>query len=91
MFGRLRISPVPPYPAVTIDDELVISERAKKFVYVVDDAGIAQRQYIELGGLTKAEKRVVKSGLQPGVKLVAGNLQMIRPGMLLQPVIAEGE
>ncbi|MBE1301572.1 MAG: efflux RND transporter periplasmic adaptor subunit [Alteromonadaceae bacterium] len=91
MFGRLRISPVPPYPAVTIDDTLVISERAKKFVYIVDDDGIAQRQYIELGGLTEAGKRIVKSGLQPGVKLVAGNLQMIRPGMLLQPVIAEGE
>ncbi len=88
MFGRLRIAPIPEYDAVTLDDRLIMSERDKKYVYLVGNENKAEKRYIRLGGLSEQGARIVKSGLQANEQVVAGNIQMIRPGMALQPIPA---
>lgn len=88
MFGRLRIAPLPEYDAITINDEWVMSERAKKYVFVVGDENKAEKRYISLGGLNEQGQRIVRSGLTDADILIAGNLQMIQPGMMLEPIFA---
>lgn len=88
MFGRLRIAPLPEYDAITINDEWVMSERAKKYVFVVGDENKAEKRYIALGGLNEQGQRIVRSGLTNADILIAGNLQMIQPGMMLEPIFA---
>lgn len=89
MFGRLRIAPTPEYDAVTLDDTLIMSERDKKYVYLVGAENKAEKRYITLGGLSEQGARIVRAGLQANEQVVAGNIQMIRPGMALQPIPAE--
>lgn len=88
MFGRLRLSPLPPYDAITIEDKWIMSEQNKKYVYIVNGENKAEKRYVTLGGTTEAGLRIIKQGLNPGEQLVIGNLQMIQPGALLQPVPA---
>ena len=90
MFGRLRISPREDYEAIVISDELVMSERARKYVYVVDAENRAEKRYVELGGLDDSGMRIVNSGLTVADKIVVGNLQMLRTGMQLKPIMSEG-
>lgn len=88
MFGRLRIAPLPEYDAITINDEWVMSERARKYVFVVGAENKAEKRYIALGGLNEQGQRIVRSGLTDADILIAGNLQMIQPGMMLEPIFA---
>jgi len=88
MFGRLRISPVPEYDAITINDEWIMSERDRKFVYVVGAENKAEKRYVKTTFLTENRKRVIAEGLSEQDTLVIGGLQMLRPGVPLQPLPA---
>lgn len=86
MFGRLRISPVPEYDAITINDEWIMSERDRKYVYVVGEQNKAEKRYVKTAFLTEGRKRVIVEGLSVEDTLVIGGLQMLRPGVPLQPM-----
>lgn len=88
MFGRLRISPVPEYNAIAIKDEWIMSERDRKFVYVVGTGNKAEKRYVDLAFLTENRRRVIKSGLTDQDTLIIGGLQMLRPGVPIQPIPA---
>lgn len=88
MFGRLRISPVPEYNAIAINDEWIMSERDRKFVYVVGAENKAEKRYVEISFLTDDRHRVIKSGLTDQDTLIIGGLQMLRPGMPIKPTPA---
>ncbi|MCY7295624.1 efflux RND transporter periplasmic adaptor subunit [Alteromonas sp. a30] len=88
MFGRLRLAPVPETDMITLDDRLIMSERNKKYVFVVGESNKAEKRYVTLGGLSEDGSRIIRSGLHANEQVVAGNIQMIRPGMVLQPVPA---
>lgn len=88
MFGRLRLAPAPEADAITLNDTLIMSERSKKYVFVANNENKAEKRYVTLGGLSEQGARIIRSGLSEGEKVIAGNLQMIRPGMMLQPIPA---
>lgn len=86
MFGRLRLAPVPEYDAITIEDEWIMSERDRKYVYVVGAENKAEKRYIDTDFLTEDRKRVIKKGLTDKDTVVIGGLQLLRPGVPLQPI-----
>ncbi|MFY0989570.1 efflux RND transporter periplasmic adaptor subunit [Halomonas sp. C05BenzN] len=86
MFARVQLLGSGSEDAILIDDKAVLTDQDRKYVYVVDDEGRAQRRDVRLG--RRAEGlRVVASGLEPGDRVVVRGAQRIFfPGM---PVAAE--
>jgi multidrug efflux pump subunit AcrA (membrane-fusion protein) len=68
-----------PYDALMIPDAAIGADQAERFVYVVDEAGVAQRRPIELGRRI-GEHRIVASGLEPDDVVIVDGLQRVRAG-----------
>ena len=80
MFGRIRVPGSPPYPALLIPDDAVASEQARKYVLVVDDAGIVRQKYVTLGQLDDG-LRVVRDGVVATDRVIVNGLMRVRPGI----------
>jgi len=59
------------------------SSQMGRFVYIIGDKGAVEQRFIETGALM-GDKVVVSKGLNPGDKVITGNLQKIGPGMPVQ-------
>jgi RND family efflux transporter MFP subunit len=87
-FARVRITGATPYRAALIDDKVISSQQGVKYAYVVKGDNTLERRALETGTMFE-DKRIVKRGLSEGEKVVSTRLQMVRPGMLIQPVPEE--
>ncbi|MCW0974422.1 efflux RND transporter periplasmic adaptor subunit [Pantoea agglomerans] len=86
LFARVRLPGSAQFEAVLIDDKAVLTDQDRKYVYVVDGEGKAQRRDIQPGAMVDG-LRIVKSGLQSGDKVITAGLQKVfMPGM---PVTAQ--
>lgn len=86
LFARVRLPGSAQFEAVLIDDKAVLTDQDRKYVYVVDGEGKAQRRDIQPGAMVDG-LRIVKSGLQAGDKVIIAGLQKVfMPGM---PVTAQ--
>lgn len=86
LFARVRLPGSAQFEAVLIDDKAVLTDQDRKFVYVVDGEGKAQRRDIQPGAMIDG-LRIVKSGLHAGDKVIIAGLQKVfMPGM---PVTAQ--
>jgi len=86
LFARVRLPGSAQFEAVLIDDKAVLTDQDRKYVYVVDAGGKAQRRDIQPGAIVDG-LRIVKSGLQSGDKVIIAGLQKVfMPGM---PVTAQ--
>jgi len=86
LFARVRLPGSAQFEAVLIDDKAVLTDQDRKYVYVVDGEGKAQRRDIQPGAMVDG-LRIVKSGLQSGDKgIIAGLQKVFMPGM---PVTAQ--
>lgn len=84
-FVRTRIPGAQPYRAVLIEDKVISSQQGVKYVFVVKPDNTIERRNIETGPLFEG-KRIVKSGLKDGEKVVSTRLQILQPGMQVQPI-----
>ena len=67
-----------------IDDKAVLTDQDRKYVYVVDKDGKAQRRDIQLGR-TADGLRIVEHGLAAGDKVIIDGVQKVfMPGMPVQ-------
>lgn len=81
MFARVQLRGQGSDDAVLIDGKAVLTDQDRKYVYVVDDQGVAVRKDIELGRIAEG-LRVVESGLAPGDRVVVrGTQRIFFPGM----------
>jgi len=85
MFGRVRVPGSPPYTALLVPDMAIGSEQARKFVFVVDDGGVARMKYIVPGQVDDG-MRVIKEGLNASDRVIVNGLMRVRPGV---KVVAE--
>ena len=74
------------YDALLIPDAAVVSDQARKIVFVVGNDNVVQAKPVELGPLVDG-LRVVRSGLKPEDRVVLDGLAnpMVRPGAKIQP------
>jgi multidrug efflux system membrane fusion protein len=79
LFVRIRLSGGGKHHGVLIQDRAVGTDLGKKFVYVVDEAGIVGYREVMLGPVVDGF-RIVQSGLSAGDRIVLNGLQRVRPG-----------
>src|SRR6478736_59380 len=84
-FVRVRVSGATPYQAALIPDRVISSQQGLKYVFVVKPDNTLERRNLETGGLFEG-KRIVKSGLKDGEKVVSTRLQLLQAGMPVQPI-----
>jgi multidrug efflux system membrane fusion protein len=85
LFVRVRIAGATPYQAALIDDKVISSQQGLKYAFVVKPDNTLERRTLETGTIFEG-KRIVKSGLKDGEKVVSTRLQLLQPGMKVQPV-----
>jgi RND family efflux transporter MFP subunit len=84
LFARLRLIGSGRYPAMLIDDRAIGTDQDRKYVYVVGADNKVEYRVVTLGPKS-GDLRVVKSGLQPGDRVIVNGTQRVRPGMAVQP------
>jgi RND family efflux transporter MFP subunit len=84
LFVRLRIAGNGSSRALLIRDGAVGTDLDKKFVFVVDDDRTIAYRPLTLGPLVDG-LRVVRTGLQPGDRVVVNGLQRVQPGIRVAP------
>nr|WP_081721033.1 efflux RND transporter periplasmic adaptor subunit [Pseudoxanthomonas suwonensis] len=89
LYARVRLPGSGRFEAALVDDKAVLTDQDRKYVYVVDGEGKAQRRDIVLGRLTEVDGeplRIVQSGLEAGDKVIVSGVQKVFfPGMPVQP------
>lgn len=86
LYARVRLQGSGAFSALLIDDKAVMTDQSRKYVYVVDAQGHAQRRDVVLGRKS-AGLRIVQSGLNQGDRVIVnGMLKVFMPGI---PVNAE--
>lgn len=81
LFARVRLPGSAEFKATLVDDKAVLTDQDRKYVYIVDKEGKAQRRDITPGRLA-AGLRIVQQGLNPGDKVIVDGLQKVfMPGM----------
>ena len=84
LFARVQLLGSGQFNAMLIDEKAVLTDQDRKYVYVVDKEGKAQRRDIQLGRSAEG-LRIVESGLTQGDRVVIGGVQKIfMPGMPVQ-------
>lgn len=79
MMGRLRLAASPAYPAMLVPDTAIVTDAARRVVYVVDKQGTVAMRPVQLGPLD-GSLRVIRSGLSPQDQVVIGGIQRAMPG-----------
>jgi RND family efflux transporter MFP subunit len=87
-FVRLRAPGAGKYVAALIDDKVISSQQGVKFVFVVKPDHTVERRNIETGSLFEG-LRIVKNGLKKDEQVVSTRLQILQPGMPVQPIPEE--
>ncbi len=84
MFVRLKIPVSDPLPAVLVPDTAIGTDQATRFVYVINDKQEIEHRSVELGD-RREQLRVIRSGVQPGERVLVAGLQLVQPGMKVDP------
>jgi RND family efflux transporter MFP subunit len=84
LFARIRIPLSERHPVMLVDERAIGTDQANKFVLTLTATNTVQYQAVDLGPLVDG-KRVVRSGLTAGEKIVVNGLSHVRPGMLVTP------
>jgi RND family efflux transporter MFP subunit len=87
-FVRVRIAGATPYRAALVADKVISSQQGLKYAFVVKPDGTIERRNLDTGSLFEG-KRIVKSGLKDGEKVVSTRLQLLQAGMKVTPVAEE--
>ena len=85
LFVRVRVAGATPYRAALIADKVISSQQGLKYAFVVKPDNTLERRSLETGTIFEG-KRIVKSGLKDGEKVVSTRLQLVQPGMKVTPI-----
>lgn len=84
LFARIRIPLSERHSVLLVDERAIGTDQANKFVLTLSSTNTVQYQAVELGPLVDG-KRIVRSGLTAGEKIVVNGLSHVRPGMPVTP------
>lgn len=81
LFARVQMPGSAEFNALLIDDKAVMTDQNRKFVYIVDKDGKAQRRDIDVGRMAEG-LRIVQKGLASGDRVIVDGMQKVfMPGM----------
>ena len=84
LFARIRIPMSERHPVMLVDERAIGTDQANKFVLTLTPTNTVQYQPVVLGPLVGGN-RVIRSGLNPGDKVVVNGLSHVRAGMTVAP------
>lgn len=84
MFGHMRLAASQPYTALLVPDSAIVTDAARRVVYVVDRTGTVSARPVQLGPLT-GNLRVIRTGLGPKERVIISGIQRARPGQKVVP------
>lgn len=84
LFARVRVPVGAPSPSLLVSERAIGTDQSQKFVLALAEDNTAVYRTVKLGGAVQ-DKRVVRSGLRPGDRVIVNGLQRVRPGMAVQP------
>src|SRR5213596_2482680 len=84
LFARIRVPLSERHPVLLVDERAIGTDQAQKFVLTLTSTNTVEYRAVQLGPVIDA-KRVVRSGLSAGDKIVVNGLQRVRPGMPVAP------
>jgi multidrug efflux system membrane fusion protein len=84
LFARIRIPGSASHPAVLVDEHAVGTDQAHKYVLALTETNTVAYRPVKLGP-SIGGKRVVRSGLEAGERVVVAGLQRVRPGTPVMP------
>ncbi|MEO5587327.1 MAG: efflux RND transporter periplasmic adaptor subunit [Novosphingobium sp.] len=85
MFGNMRLGGGPAHQALLVPDAAVVTDQARKVVYVVAKDGTVAVRPVQIGALANG-LRVIRSGLEPTERVVIQGTQFAQPGTKVRPV-----
>jgi len=85
MFVRIRLPLGKPRPALLVSEKALGTDQGQKYLCVVDAQNVIQYRRVAVGPLQADGLRVISSGLQSGEWVVVSGLQLVRPGLQVQP------
>ncbi|WP_444942805.1 efflux RND transporter periplasmic adaptor subunit [Microbulbifer sp. ZKSA006] len=84
-FARVEMPIEEMAQAVLIDSKAVMTDQDRRYVYIVNDSNITEKRPV-VTGPRQGDLVVIRSGLEPGEKIVVNGLQKIFfPGMPVAP------
>ena len=84
MFGRARLMGSGTYRALLVPDEAIVTDQARKIVYVVGKDNKMLIRPVEIGPTVEG-LRVVRAGLAPTELVILDGLSRLRPGSPVTP------
>ena len=84
MFANVAMIGEGPYSALLIPDSAISMDQTLKYVFVVDRNNLARRKEIVTGRLI-GDLRVIRSGLQPGDRVIITGIQRVTEGTPVSP------
>ena len=84
LFARIRLPMSENHPAILVSDRAIGTDQARKYVLTLTSSNTIAYQGVELGPEIEG-KRIVRSGLHPGDKIIVNGMQRVRPGMAVVP------
>jgi RND family efflux transporter MFP subunit len=84
LFARIRVPTSERHPVLLVDERAIGTDQAQKFVLTLTATNTVAYQAVKLGPAIDG-KRIVRSGLQAGEKIVVNGLARVRPGMPVTP------
>jgi RND family efflux transporter MFP subunit len=84
MFARVRMPFGKPRQVLMVPDSAVGSDQGKRFVYVINDANVAERRYVKFGGVV-GDLNVIEDGLGSDEWVVTAGMQGVTPGAKVDP------
>jgi len=85
MYGQVQLAGAAPYQAMLVPDSAIVTDQARRIVYVVGANGATEARPVELGPLVDG-LRVIRAGLQATDRVVIEGVQRImQPGQPVTP------
>jgi RND family efflux transporter MFP subunit len=84
LFARIRVPLSERHAAILIPEKAIGTDQAQKYVLTLTPTNTVAYQSVKLGPAING-KRIVRSGLEAGQKIVVNGLQRVGPGMPVTP------
>lgn len=90
LFGVMQVRGVGPYRALLVPDAAIVSDLARRIVWVLGEDDIPVARPVEPGRLV-GNLRVISAGLTPADRVIINGIARVRPGQRVRPLAGEIE
>ncbi|WP_425259787.1 efflux RND transporter periplasmic adaptor subunit [Rubrivivax sp. RP6-9] len=88
-YVRVQIATGAAQPVLLVPDKAIGTDQGRRFVLVVDAAGMVGYRPVDVGA-AQGSDRIVTRGLQAGEQVIVSGLMRVRPGMTVSPQPSTG-